>query len=560
MSMKTYTIGLDFGTLSCRGIIAAVADGEQIASAQFVYPHGIMDTALSDGTPLPPGWALQHPQDYLDALEKVIPELLRESGIPSESIIGVGVDFTSCTMLPIKADGTPLCFLPEFQNETHAYVKLWKHHAAQSQADRITALAAERDEAFLKKSGGKASAQNLFPKLLQVLEEAPHVAQAMDLWLEAADWIVLQLTGVLSRGACCLGYKAFFDAETGFPEDGFFDALFPGLSGMVRTKLQGTVAPVAGKAGTVSHIATKRFGLAPGAAVSTPMVDGHACFPASGILGPGKLLGILGTSAAYLMLSPSGEPVPGLCGTVKDGLVPGFYGLEAGLNCMGDHFDWMVKALCPPGCHEEAQARSISLHALLTQKAQALKPGQSGLIALDWWNGNRSLLMNADLNGLLLGMTIHTTPEEIYRALLEATAFATRMITERLCACGQPVREFIATGGISRKNPLLMQILCDVLNMPVKVLATDQGSALGSAIYAAAAAGAEYGGYGSLTEAMRHMHSPVKEEFLPNRENTHIYDKLFAEYRLLHDAFGAKGGLMSRLLNIRRDAKRNKAY
>lgn len=557
--MKTYTIGLDFGTLSCRGIIAAVADGEQIASAQFVYPHGILDTALPDGTQLSPGWALQHPRDYLDALNMVIPELLEKSGIPPGDIIGIGVDFTACTMLPIKADGTPLCFLPEFQKEPHAYAKLWKHHAAQGQADRITALAVEWDEAFLKKCGGKASAQNLFPKLLQVLEEAPHMAQAMDLWLEAADWIVYQLTGVLSRSACCLGYKAFYDTEAGFPEDSFFDTLSPGFSGMMKAKLRGTVAPVAGKAGAVSRDAARRLGLAPGTAVSTPMVDGHACFPASGILHPGKLLGILGTSAAYLMLSQSGEPIPGLCGMVKDGLVPGFWGLEAGLNCMGDHFDWAVKTVCPPGYQEEARARNISLHALLTEKAQRLRPGQSGLIALDWWNGNRSLLMNADLNGLLLGMTLHTVPEEIYRALLEATAFATRMIAECLCACGQPVHEFIATGGISRKNPLLMQILSDVLDRKVMVLATDQGSALGSAIYAAAAAGGFQGGYESLQEAMRRMHSPVKEEFLPNRENTHIYDRLFAEYRLLHDAFGARDGLMSRLLNIRRDAKRGKA-
>jgi len=557
MKMKTYTIGLDFGTLSCRGIIAHVADGEQIAYAQFVYPHGIMDTALPDGTKLSPGWALQHPQDYLDAMDFVIPELLRLSGVLPESVIGIGVDFTACTMLPVKADGTPLCFLPEYQKEPHAYVKLWKHHAAQSQADRITALAAERDEPFIKKCGGKASAQNLFPKLLQVIEEAPHVAQAMDLFMEAADWIVMQLTGILSRSACCLGYKAFFDAETGFPEDGFFNVLFPDFSGRLKAKLRGMVTPVAGKAGAVSPAAAKRLGLMPGAAVSAPMVDGHACFPASGILHPGKLLGILGTSAAYLMLSDSGEPIPGLCGMVKDGLVPGFYGLEAGLNCMGDHFDWVVKNICPLSYHKEALSKNIGLHELLTEKAQGLMPGQSGLIALDWWNGNRSLLMNTDLSGFMLGMTLRTAPEEIYRALLEATAFATRMITEHFCTYGQPVREFIATGGISRKNPLLMQILSDVLSMPVKVLATEQGSALGSAIYAAAASGERHGGYGSLKEAMQHMCSPVKEEFLPIRENTHIYDKLFLEYRLLHDVFGTKDGLMSRLLNIRRDAKRS---
>ena len=559
MSMKTYTIGLDFGTLSCRGIIANVADGEQIASAQFVYPHGIMDSALPGGIPLAPGWALQHPKDYLDALEAVIPDLLLTSGIPTESIIGIGVDFTSCTMLPVKADGMPLCFLPEFQKEPHAYVKLWKHHAAQNQADRITALATERGESVLNTSGGKVSAQNLFPKLLQIIEEAPHVAQAMDLFMEAADWIVMQLTGTLSRSACCLGYKAFYDVGSGFPDGAFFDALSLDFSSIIMTKLQGPVCRVAEKAGEISPAAALHLGLMPGTVVSTPMVDGHACFPASGILRPGKLLGILGTSAAYLMLSDTGEPITGLCGMVKDGLVPGFYGLEAGLNCMGDHFDWAVKTVCPPAYYNEAKSKNISLHELLTEKAQRKMTGESGLVALDWWNGNRSLLMNADLSGMIIGMTLHTAPEDIYRALLEATAFATRMITEHLDSNGQPICEFIVTGGISRKNPLLMQILSDVLNMPVKVLATEQGSALGSAIYAAAAADEKIGGYGSLMEAMQHMHSPVKEEFLPNKANTHIYDKLFLAYKLLHDIFGVKEGLMSRLMHIRRDAKRSKA-
>jgi L-ribulokinase len=557
--MDMYTIGLDYGTLSCRGIIAAVADGEQIASAQFVYPHGIMDTSLPCGKALPPGWALQHPQDYLGALHFILPELMRSSGLDPEQIIGVGVDFTSCTMLPVKADGTPLCFLPEYEGEPHAYAKLWKHHAAQSQADRITTLAAQRDEPFLHRCGDKVSAQNAFPKLMQVLEEAPHIYSAMDLWVEAADWIVWQLTGRLSRGACCIQYKAFYDLREGFPKEDFFTALSPAFSGMLKTKMAGPVSPVAGKAGEITADAACLFGLSKGTAVSTPMVDGHACFPSSGITGPGKMLGILGTSAAYLMLSSSPEPIPGLCGTVDSGLVPGYYGLEAGLNCMGDHFAWAAEKLSPPAYVQEAKERNIGIHELLTEKAQKLKPGQGGLIALDWWNGNRSVLMDADLTGLLIGMTLHTTPEEIYRALLEATAYATRLIVEHFHAHDLSVEEFRFTGGISKRNPFLMQIFADTLKMKVMVLQTEQGSALGSAIYAAAAAGVKTGGYRDLTQAILHMSSPVQQEYRPIFENSCIYDRLYPEYKTLHDTFGLYNPMMKRLIHIRREAAKSRS-
>jgi L-ribulokinase len=556
--MNKYTIGLDYGTLSCRGIIAAVADGEQIASAHFVYPHGIMDTSLPCGTALPPGWALQHPQDYVDALHFILPELMKSSGLHPQQIIGVGVDFTSCTMLPVKADGTPLCFLPEYEGEPHAYAKLWKHHAAQNQADRITALAAQRDEPFLRRCGDKVSAQNAFPKLMQVLEEAPHIYSAMDLWVEAADWIVWQLTGRLSHGACCLQYKAFYDLREGYPKEDFFTALSPAFSGVLNTKMSGSISPVAGKAGEITANAAYVFGLSKGTAVSTPMVDGHACFPSSGITGPGTMLGILGTSAAYLMLPSSPEPIPGLCGTVDSGLVPGYWGLEAGLNCMGDHFAWAADICCPPAYAQEARERNRSIHELLTEKAQKLKPGQSGLIALDWWNGNRSVLMDADLTGLLVGMTLHTVPEEIYRALLEATAYATRLIVEHFHAHDIPVQEFRFTGGISRKNSFLMQIFADVLKMPVMVLQTEQGSALGSAIYAAAAAGEKAGGYRDLTQAILHMSSPVQQEYRPIFENSCIYDRLYPEYKALHDTFGLHNTMMKRLNHIRREASKSR--
>lgn len=548
--MEKYTIGLDYGTLSLRGIIVSVVDGRQIASAQFAYPHGVMDTSLPGGIPLPPGWALQHPQDYLDALDAVVPALMRESGLPPESIAGIGVDFTACTMLPVTAEGMPLCFLPAYEKEPHAYVKLWKHQTAQPQADRITALAAERDEPFLKRCGGKAYAQNAFPKLLQLLEEAPQVYNAMDLYVEAADWVVWRLTGRFFRSANCLGFKAFYDLKAGFPDRSFFAALAPGFGDVLETKMAGPVSPVGAKAGAVAPGMARRLGVAPGTAVATPMVDGHVCFPASGIDGPGKLLGIMGTSAPYFLLSPYCRPIPSLCGVVDDGLIPGFTALEAGLNCVGDQFAWAAETCSPSAYRQEASEKGISLQTLLTEKAAKLRPGESGLIALDWWNGSRSLLMDPDVSGLIAGMTLATRPEEIYRALLEAIAFATRVIVEHFNAYGVPVSELRLTGGVSHKNPFLMQVLADVLRLPVAVLATDQGSALGSAIYGAVASGA----CPSLTEAIRRMASPIQQEYRPRPENFSAYDRLYGEYRLLYDRFGLQDGMMKRLGRIRREA------
>lgn len=553
--MEKYTIGLDFGTLSARALLVRVRDGREIACAAAAYPHGVMDQCLPSGKKLPADWALQDPADYLQVLETIVPQVMRDSGADASSVIGVGIDFTASTTLPVLSDGTPLCFLPAYREEPHAYVKLWKHHAAQRQACRMTDAALERKEPWLARYGGKVSSEWSLPKLWQVLEEAPAICDAMAYWMEAGDWIVWQLTGEIMLNACCAGYKAFYDPRQGYPGPAYFAALDPRLAPVIAAKLRMPVRPLGSRAGRLTDAMARKLGLTPGTAVAVAGVDAHIGVTGAGILSPGHLLMIMGTSACYMVLGRETKAVPGICGMVEDGLVPGFIGFEAGQSCMGDHFAWLAEHCCPSAYQEQARAQGLSIHAYLTQLASRLAPGESGLLALDWWNGNRSVLVDADLTGLMLGLTLRTTCEEMYRALIEATAFGARMIAEDFSAHGVPIHAVTATGGISRKNAMMMQIYADVLNMPIAIMGSEQGSALGSAIHGAAAAGGAAGGYDTLQAAMAAMAAPVETTYVPTAAHVPVYDELFREYKILHDAFGrGENQVMKRLKAIKQRA------
>ncbi len=551
--MSKYTIGVDYGSLSGRAVLVETSTGKEIASAVYEYPHAVMDKTLPDGTPLGHDWALQHPQDYIDVLAKTIPEVLKKSGVDPADVIGIGTDFTACTVLPVKKDGTPLCFLDEYKSNPHAYVKLWKHHAAQDKANKLNEIAEKRGEAWLKNYGGKISSEWAIPKIWQVLDEAPEIYNAMDRWIEAADWIIWQLTGVETRNSCTAGYKAIWNKRTGYPSKEFFKALDPRLENVVEEKLGTVIVPLGDKAGELTEKMAKLTGLKAGTPVAVGNVDAHVCVPAVGIDGPGKMLAIMGTSTCHIMMGTEEHQVPGMCGVVEDGVMPGYFGYEAGQSCVGDHFAWFVENCCPASYFEDAKAKGMNIHKYLREKAQKLKVGQSGLVALDWWNGNRSVLVDVDLTGMILGMTLQTTPEEIYRALIEATAFGTRMIVENYREHGVPVEEFFASGGISQKDPLMMQIYSDVLNMPIKIAGSEQGPALGSAIFAAVAAGKAAGGYDDVFEAARVMGNVKDVVYTPIPENVKVYDKLFAEYRKLHDYFGrGANDVMKRLKEIKK--------
>lgn len=553
-TMGKYTIGIDYGTLSGRAVLVDVADGREVASSEFKYPHAVMDEALPSGRKLGVDWALQHPQDYLDVLYHTIPEVLRESGADAEDIVGVGIDFTACTVLPVKKDGTPLCFLPEYQDEPNAYVKLWKHHAAQNKANRINETAEKRGEKWLARYGGKISSEWLFAKIWQILDESPEVYAAMDRFIEAADWIVWQLTGVETRNSCTAGYKALWHKREGYPPREYFAALDPRLEHVVQEKLGTEILPLGSRAGGLTPEIAEKTGLVPGTAVAVGNVDAHVCVPAVKICGAGKMLAIMGTSTCHMLLSEQEQAVPGICGYVEDGILPGFYGYEAGQSCVGDHFAWFVKNCVPESYMEQAQKEGLDIQVYLQKLAGKQKAGESGLLALDWWNGNRSVLVDVDLTGMMLGMTLQTKPEEMYRALVEATAFGTRTIIENFEKNGVPVDEFYAAGGIAEKSPFMMQIYADIIRKPIRISGSRQGPALGAAIFGAVAAGSEAGGYDSIFEAAEKMGKLKDVVYMPNEDEAKTYDLLYAEYTRLHDYFGRGGNnVMKTLKRIKKE-------
>lgn len=558
---KKYTIGVDFGTESGRAVLVEVATGEEIATSVYAYDNLVIDEYLPvAGEPvrLEPEWALQDPEDYLRTLQHTIPAVLKESKVDPADVIGFGIDFTASTMLPVKRDGTPLCMLPEFRRNPHAWVKLWKHHAAQPEADQINATARAMGETWLDRYGGKISAEWFFAKTLQILHEAPEVYEAADRLIEAADWVVWQLTGVETRNSCTAGYKALWSKQEGFPDKRFFAALNPRLENVIDEKMSQKIVSIGKRAGCLTPQAAEWTGLVPGTAVAVANVDAHVSVPAAMVTEAGRMVMIMGTSICHMLLSKEEHRIPGICGYVEDGILPGFFGYEAGQSCVGDQFAWFIQNCLPAAYQREAEKRDINLHALLEEKAAQLRPGECGLLALDWWNGNRSVLVDADLSGVFLGATLATKAEEIYRALIEATAFGTRVIIEAFEQNGVPVYDLVACGGLPEKNKLLMQIFSDVTGREIKIAASQQTSALGSAMFGAVAAGREAGGYDTIYDAARSMARLKNEGYNPILENSRIYDKLYAEYLRLHDYFGRGGNDVMKNLKRLRDEVRGK--
>jgi L-ribulokinase len=539
MNKRRYSIGIDFGTESGRVVLVDVSDGCEVASAVYPYANGVIDEMLP-GTEiiLAPDWALQDPNDYLETFKNAVPAVLKESAVDPAAIIGIGIDFTACTMMPVKADGTPLCFLPEWRANPHAWVKLWKHHAAQPEANKLNEIAHQKGYSFLDRYGGKISSEWFFPKAWQILDEAPDIYQAADRLLEAADWVIWMLSGKETRNSCTAGYKAIWSKREGFPPNDFFKALDPRLEHIIDEKMSRDIDSLGDLAGGLTDEAAAWMGLKPGTAVAIANVDAHVAVPASTVTEPGRMVIIMGTSNCHMVLGTEERIVPGMCGYVEDGIIPGFFGYEAGQSCVGDHFAWFIENGVPASYEREAEARALSLHALLEEKAAALKPGESGLLALDWWNGNRSVLVDVDLTGMLIGATLATKAEEIYRALIEATAFGTRVIIESFEENDVPVNEIVGTGGMPDRNRLFMQIYADVTGREVKVAAAEQTPALGSAMFGAVAAGSSVGGYDTIVEASQAMSKLRDEVYVPRPEHKKIYDRLYAEYLTLHDYFG----------------------
>ena len=548
MSEK-YVIGVDYGTLSGRAVVVSVADGRELASSVFEYPHAVMDTKLaSSEKKLPPEWALQDANDYVEVLKNTIPAAVKAAGIHPSAVIGIATDFTACTMVPVKADGTPLSNLSAFRDRPHAYVKLWKHHAAQPHADRINETARKMGESWLARYGGQISSEWELAKGLQIFEEDPEIYAEMDKFVEAADWIIWQLCGNYVRNACTAGYKGNLqDGE--YPSEEFFAALNPGFSQFANEKLKHPIGQLGAIAGGLSAQAAAWTGLPEGIAVAVGNVDAHVTAPAAKATQPGQMVAIMGTSTCHVMNGDNLSEVPGMCGVVDGGIVSGLFGYEAGQSGVGDIFAWYVNNQVPGRYFDEAKAQGISIHDHLTNLAATQAVGEHGLIALDWHSGNRSVLVDHELSGVLLGATLTTKAEEGYLALMEATAFGTRKIIETFNASGVPVTEFVVAGGLI-KNEFLMQLYCDIINLPLSVLESEQGPALGSAIHAAVAAGY----YSSVREAADAMGRVSKAKYRPDASRAAQYDRLYAEYQLLHDYFGrGTNDVMRRLKALKRE-------
>ena len=559
--MSKYAIGLDFGTNSCRSLIIDVANGKELATHVFPYPSGT-DGVIVDSAD--PHMARQNPADYLKGIEVSVKEAIvkakkAEPIFSPRDVIGIGVDTTGSSPMPVDAEGEALCFSKEFEHNPAAMVWLWKDHTSYAEAAQITETASRMRPEYMAKVGGTYSSEWFWSKILHCKNTAPEAYQATDSFVEICDWIPAVLAGTthpqtLKRSICAAGHKAMFnDQWGGLPDEAFLESLSPGL-GALRGRLYSRAYSADEKIGTLAPEWSKKLGLPESVAIAVGAFDAHMGAVGAGIQ-PGTLVKILGTSTCDIMIQPNSTPlsdIPGVCGIVNGSVMNGYYGIEAGQSAVGDIFLWFINNLVP----ERYGATVDEKFKNLERAAGVLKPGESGLIALDWNNGNRTILVDVRLSGLLIGQTLHTQAHEIYRALVEATAFGALRIIDRIEEYGAPVKEVVNCGGLAAKNPLLMQIYADVSGRPMKISRSEQTPALGAAMFAAVAAGKESGGYATIQETQRAM-SGVEKTYLPSEKNHHTYAALYKLYCQLHDAFGTKAwngsmyGVMKELLALR---------
>ncbi|HXR28965.1 MAG TPA: ribulokinase [Solirubrobacteraceae bacterium] len=537
MTGGAYALGVDFGTESGRALLLDLRSGAEVAVSEVAYAHGVIDRELPEsGEQLPPDWALQHSDDWLAVLDVAIPAVLEQAPSAREGVIGLGVDFTSCTVLPVTAEGLPLFKQESWRSRRHAWPKLWKHHAAQPIADRLNEVAAARGETFLERYGGRVSSEWYFPKLIELWLEDREVYDACHGFIEATDWIVWYLTGSERRQSCTAGYKAMWSQEEGLPSAAFFEAAYPGFH-QPAAKLGTAFAPLGTRAGTLRPQLAARFGLPESVAVAVGNVDSFVSVAGAGVQSPGTFVMVVGTSICDLVIDPAEVRLPGITGVVRDGILPGLYGYEAGQAAVGDMLAWFLHTLAPPGAE----------YAALERAAAAIGPGASGLVALDWWNGNRTILADADLSGALFGLTLQTTREQVYRALLESIAFGNRRIIENFQEHGLALSEIVACGGIAEKSPLMMQLLADTSGLRVDVPDSIQIPARGAALFGAVAGGV-YADIGSAIAATRPR---IASSYVPDADAQAIYDRVYAVYRSLYERMGrSDAGLLHELKRI----------
>ncbi len=539
MKASSIALGLDYGTESVRAVFVETRTGRTLGDAVVPYRHGVITEKLPDGNVrLGHEWALQASEDYLDDMVRAVKAAMKAGRVAADRVCGIGISFTACTMLPTRADGTPLAWLDAFRKRPNAWCKLWKHHASQPQADRMNAVARRRGEEWLARYGGIISSEWFFPKAMQALVEDPAVWKAADVYIEAGEWLAWQLTGNLVRSTCHGGYKQCWHKREGFPSASYLRAVHPELPKLPAEKMRGPRIAPGEPAGRLTAAWARKLGLRPGIHVSSSIIDAHSGVPGAGVSGPGVMCMVMGTSTCHMLMDRKEKLARGICGVVEDGILPGLFGYEAGQVAVGDIFAWYVDHCAPAYVTAEAAKRKMSVHNLLSQQAAVMKPGQNRLIALDWWNGNRTPFVDANLSGLIVGLTLGTRPAEIYRALIEATAFGTMRVIEAFESAGVTTKSLVACGGIAKKNPLLMQIYADVTGRPIDVAASSNASSLGAAVLGAVAAGPAAGGCATVAEAVRRMVARPAERYRPNAAAHKVYAAMYKNYRRLSEHFG----------------------
>ncbi|MBU6133548.1 ribulokinase [Staphylococcus xylosus] len=529
----TYSIGIDFGTGSGRAFLINTENGE--IEEQYIrnYTHGTIEGELG-GEKLPQNFGLQNANDYMEIIETGIPTIIEKANISVSEIVGIGIDFTSSTVIFVDEQMEPIHNKSGFQDNPHAYVKLWKHHGAQDEADLLFKTALEGKNRWLGYYGFNVSSEWMIPKIMEVNNKAPEVMAVTANIMEAGDWIVNRLTGQNVRSNCGLGFKSFWEAETGFHYD-LFDKVDSDLSDIVRTKVDAPVVSIGDSVGTLCKEMAEKLGLSPDTQVSPFIIDAHASLLGIGSEKDKEMTMVMGTSTCHLMLNKEQHKVPGISGSVKGAIIPDLYAYEAGQTAVGDLFEYVAKQ-APYDYVKAAESRGISIFDLLNEKAAQLYPGESGLIALDWHNGNRSVLSDSNLKGSLFGMTLQTRHEEIYRAYLEATAFGAKMIMQQYQGWQMEVDHVFACGGIPKKNGLLMEIYANILNKKITVIDSEYAPAIGAAILGAICGGA-HSDFNSAIEAMK---EPVLYQVEPDPQQARTYKKLFSAYKELHDLHGYK--------------------
>lgn len=566
--MSKYVIGLDFGTNSCRALIVDITDGRELASSVFSYPSGSEGVIVDSSDP---NLARQNPADYIEGIEVTVNDAVKkaktaEAAFKTEDVIGIGVDTTGSSPMPVDKTGAPLCFQNKYKNNPNAMVWLWKDHTSFSEAAFITETASKIRPQYLSKIGGIYSSEWFWSKILHCKNTDKDVFDTAYSFVEICDWIPALLVGIndsdkIKRGICSAGHKAMYNESwSGLPDEEFLNTLSAGL-GALRSRLYKETFTAEHLAGYLSKEWAAKLGLSEKVAVAVGAFDAHMGAVGAGV-SAGTLVKIIGTSTCDIMVSPADKPlkdIPGVCGVVDGSVMNGYYGIEAGQSAVGDIFLWFINNLVP----EKYGATQAEKFKNLELAAAKLNPGESGLLSLDWNNGNRTILVDVRLTGLLLGQTLHTQPHEIYRALIEATAFGALAIIDRIEEYGVQIKEVVNCGGLAVKNPLMMQIYADIIGRPMKISQSEQTPALGAGIFGAIAAGKKNGGYDSVLEAQNKM-TGTSKAYNPIPANNTVYKKIYALYRQMHDSFGTKEwngmmyNVMKDLLVIRDEARRDK--